>query len=318
MRYLIVGLLFAGLGRAEDLETPVLGGPCLVESFNNVANIQAWHALVQKQMAAAARKDVNAAIELTRQVLRSRCSLSIWWFKLAELQHGASRPADALQTLSAMYPRRGNDLQEYLANPKSALHAFAGTEMFRKSALGQKLIGNERALAQRVLEGQRQASASAKPPADYVAKGACPFECCRYGQWTVRRPVTLYSEPDGKPVELLLKTGQRVTAMTGEVRLKPIPVRTFFPTQGEILYLLDYTGEGFGNVWRQGKVENRSVTGARRMCSFPEAECWGEFLTPVPSEKLSFGVWWVKIQTVDGMIAWVQGADGFSGADACG
>src|SRR6476661_2097404 len=32
------------------------------------------------------------------------------------------------------------------------------------------------------------------PPMPYIDKGACPFECCTYRQWSVKQPTAVLSE----------------------------------------------------------------------------------------------------------------------------
>ena len=54
------------------------------------------------------------------------------------------------------------------------------------------------------------------PPAVYVDEGACPFECCTYREWTVRKSVTVFDRPNGRETAHLSK-GERLKALTGEV-----------------------------------------------------------------------------------------------------
>ena len=66
--------------------------------------------------------------------------------------------------------------------------------------------------------------ASQEPPVPYIDRGACPFECCQYGDWVATRGVLareFYDEhrPGLNPPRRLfvLEPGAHVLAMTGVV-----------------------------------------------------------------------------------------------------
>ncbi len=65
------------------------------------------------------------------------------------------------------------------------------------------------------------ATARAQSPT-YVAKGACPFECCTYGLWSVKARTDVRSSPDtSAPTIAQLVPGTQVQALTGEVHVTP-------------------------------------------------------------------------------------------------
>src|SRR3954466_4676007 len=62
----------------------------------------------------------------------------------------------------------------------------------------------------------------AKPPAVYVDKGACPFECCTYRRWKTDKTTVAYATPDKKAKAVgKFVAGTNVVAITGEVRTVP-------------------------------------------------------------------------------------------------
>jgi len=76
--------------------------------------------------------------------------------------------------------------------PAAAVWAASSTMTFVRGIVGivqaagwTAIVGGSTALlAPRMLCQQNP-----KPPTFYISKGACPFECCRYGKWIARRPV---------------------------------------------------------------------------------------------------------------------------------
>ena len=66
-----------------------------------------------------------------------------------------------------------------------------------------------------------EAESPGSPPSLYVSKGACPFECCMYREWTANRDLELMDHPGGKPIAQIRKH-DIVSARTGEVRTHPL------------------------------------------------------------------------------------------------
>lgn len=146
---------------------------------------------------------------------------------------------------------------------------------------------------------------SSAPPKVYVSKGACPFECCTYQDWTARRPLRLLDQPGGRSIARIAD-GEQVLAITGEVHTKPLRFRITrngsyddgVPS-GSVVYLLHPVGEGFWLVWFKGKAV-RIDPG---------------YGGPVSSYK-----WWAKVKTRSGQIGWVlmSAKDlAFNNVDAC-
>ncbi len=151
-----------------------------------------------------------------------------------------------------------------------------------------------------------------KPTIPFIDKGACPFECCTYRDWTVDKPTAVRSAMrDSSSVAFRLKKGERVKGLTGvvitsqpgEVRvLKSTKIGGSTAKRGDTLYLLTYIGEGFHRVWYKGKIT--------------EEETYDETIfrqIRAPKE-----VWWVKVRNARGQIGWSREPDNFGNKDQCG
>lgn len=104
----------------------------------------------------------------------------------------------------------------------------------------------------------------------YVADPACPGEGCVYGEWMACDSVPLFASVDGadRPVAWLDRN-ERFTVEHGlavihepAVYVAERPVRddsigweSWLPMdEGDTLYVFDYLGEGFSNVWWRGAM----------------------------------------------------------------
>ena len=142
------------------------------------------------------------------------------------------------------------------------------------------------------------------PPSPYIDKGACPFECCTYRDWTANEGMALVDQPNGKKIVARIRKGEVVQAITGEVHSIPLRVVAKVPypeadvKAGDVVYILHYLGEGYWKAWHKRRVveiENFSDTG------------------PVPHST-----WWVKLKTKSGSVGWTTSHGNFSNQDACG
>ena len=174
----------------------------------------------------------------------------------------------------------------------------------------------------------RDAVAQAAPAEPYVVKGACPFECCRYGPWVTRVSIPVYSRERGKGRPLFrLSAGDTVNAITGNVHVVRVGRAAVYrslpenwteydslpsPAPGDTVYVLDYGGEGYWQYWYRG----RTGTGPE----FWEPQSRHDTLAP-PAKLIRKPVseWWVRVTTATGREGWLRVPDaGFDGYDACG
>ena len=155
-------------------------------------------------------------------------------------------------------------------------------------------------------------SQNAGPPSRYVDRGACPFECCTYREWTVDKPTALRrSMSDSSPIFVRLRKGEKVRGMTGVVittapgivqAVKQTTVGNMRVNPGDRVYVLTNLGEGFAKVWFKGRVV--------------EGEPYDEtFFKPIRKTK---SVWWVKIRDRRGRIGWSREPENFGNVDQCG
>lgn len=165
--------------------------------------------------------------------------------------------------------------------------------------------------------------AQSKPPAIYIDKGACPFECCTYRKWKTEKTTIAYARPtkNSKRVGKFL-AGSDVVGLTGEVR--SIPGKFIIKKAhgkykpGDVLWVYTPLGEGFYKVWFRGRMyeeEMQYMSGPFER-SYPGCAetpaCWGEL------EKELRVEWWVKVRSADGWVGWTDQTRNFSNMDACG
>jgi hypothetical protein len=264
----------------------------------------------------------DRAIDLRKEYVRASCGNEFRWYQVVKTLLLAHRPEDALCTLQEM-DARGFEINPSLAVIEEffpEVKAFLSTQSFKSSPLGVKVegpkaISNERRA--RFRARLRNLPANQIPPENYIARNACPFECCQYGIWSVLTDTDLVASPGSRQIIGKAAKGRRVTALTGEVHLKPEPVVVLAGSdlpKDTIAFILDDVGEGYGHVLSRGKVVVTSL-GFAEFCFRPSAECWGETLLP-PSEKKK-PVWWIKIKLANGVTGWTDKADHFSGTDSC-
>jgi hypothetical protein len=169
------------------------------------------------------------------------------------------------------------------------------------------------------------------PPDVLVREGACPFECCTYGEWTSTSAIPLFAaERDRSQVVDTIPAGATFTALTGNVHVvglqlviltdtlriwtsavdgntSPSGEREFLPS--DTLVVLDHVGEGFYNIWHDGEVRQVEWFWWERQDGSSPARVVGDQETE----------WWVRAETGDGAVGWIpmDEIDGVRGADAC-
>lgn len=153
---------------------------------------------------------------------------------------------------------------------------------------------------------------SFKPPARYIHKGACPFECCTYRDWKTEKSVTLVDRPEGSKTVATVAEGQTVRGITGEVISIPVAMKATHDMadtpikKGDRFYRLHYAGEGFWYVWYRGKLVSTELGD----------QAPDQYGAAAPAHDPS--VWWVKIRTRKGVTGWTLEQGQFSNQDACG
>src|SRR4051794_38625441 len=92
-----------------------------------------------------------------------------------------------------------------------------------------------------------------EPPIPFVDRGACPFECCQYGEWTaIRQTRVLQRMQQDAKTAFVLAAGEKISALTGAVvTTRPGRIVVMSPTKlgtrsfqkGDLIYILHYVGE---------------------------------------------------------------------------
>jgi hypothetical protein len=164
------------------------------------------------------------------------------------------------------------------------------------------------------------------PAVPYFSWNACPFECCRYGNWTALRDVTVRARRSTTaPAAFVVRKGERVRAVTGVVVTRRLGVvRALKPLSlgegrhhvqvraGQSFYILHYWGEGYFAFWFDGATysDARYITPtSTEPHALPGA---GVELVVTPKWE-----WWVRLRTSRGRTGWVSGNRGFDGSDSC-
>lgn len=176
----------------------------------------------------------------------------------------------------------------------------------------------------------RPASAQRTPPRNYEDRGACPFECCTYREWSVKADTVLYRSRSAKsPAAFRVKKGERVTGLTGvvttlepgravatgDVTIRRVDGRAFKVRKGDVLYLLHPMGEGYFKSWLRGRLYEVQPETAEEHAALPESIARLPYLR---LQSRARTVWWVKVRNKLGQVGWSKQDDHFGDMDACG
>ena len=159
----------------------------------------------------------------------------------------------------------------------------------------------------------------AKPPAFYIDKGACPFECCVYRKWKTVKTTSAFALPNARSQSVgKFAAGSNVVAVTGEVHSVPgrfvVRKRHGKYNPGDILWTYTYLGEGIVKIWFNGTWDEEQLGDAPTPGQSCQASkyCWGENLQEAKS------TWWIKIKSREGWVGWTNQGKNFCGSDECG
>ena len=115
-----------------------------------------------------------------------------------------------------------------------------------------------------------------------------------------------------------IEVGDSVTAETGHVRSSPTAflVRSPFEgfQRGDTVWVLNYLGEGYFNVWYQGTTREAGL-GFSPYGGTSGTRCAGCSHGELVSE-LDW-TWWVRIRLSSGAVGWTSDTDELYGKDAC-
>ena len=207
---------------------------------------------------------------------------------------------------------------ERLASATGPFIGLGETPAFRESDLARQIASKRRDGEARRADFRARLAAlgsAARPPDAYVSKGACPFECCSYGRWSVLEDTPLVKRPGSLDRVALARKGTHVEGVTGEVHTIPVPVGVvhakpaYGPSasipKGTIVFLLEPLGEGYAHVWHEGRThEMETFEQVKEHCPHPNDTCWGEVLEAGALRREAD--WWVKVRLQDGLEGWTR------------
>lgn len=267
------------------------------------------------------------AVELQDELVRHRCWDIYEWLDLAKYLNRTGRHHDSLRILTQLYDEDPNWFERLLRQEREPfLTELIDSPEYDKSELRTVRKKDRREAKQRrqqFRQALRELPEEHRPADPYVARNVCPFECCVYRTWSVHGRVPLYEAPRSDTEIEVLEEGDTVVGRTGNVHLSPRPAGVVHAVKledgtelstGEILFVLDYLGEGYSKVFYEGEVHQAFTYGLRNYCPRLSTDCWGEYLD---SEGVN-QVWWVKVDAPSGITGWTDRVGLFGGMDSCG
>lgn len=150
---------------------------------------------------------------------------------------------------------------------------------------------------------------------DFIAEGACPFECCTYRRWEVTKDTQLYERKSQESAKVVIvNIGDSIQALTGDVHVRPLKLTVVknhkTHLKGDVIWLLNYFGEGYYAAWKAG--EHISVELPFSPYQKSKSLDWAVL---EGSYKMD---WWVKIKSANGLEGWTNEVGNFTNQDSCG
>ena len=166
--------------------------------------------------------------------------------------------------------------------------------------------------------GTSQSAGAPKLP--FTDPGACPFECCQYGEWTATSTARAYkSASRDSGLAFTIRPGEKVHALTGVVITRKagmviVRKQTNFGDvtvpAGEKLYVLHRVGEGEALFWYKGATHSAEL--------YADEVHKGSAQYPWDVLSVPQTEWWVKVRYQRGATGWILDPQEFRGMDACG
>ncbi len=177
-----------------------------------------------------------------------------------------------------------------------------------------------------------QSQFHAQPRLPFTDDGACPFEGCKYGEWTAgARVVARRDANTSSPVIFKIQPGEKISALTGKVitrqfgiikMIKPVVFdevdthtvpyishKVEVP-RGAVLYLLHEEGEGYCLYWYKGSAHHQEL--------YAESVHKGTDDYPWDVVSLPKTEWWVNVKNRNGRTGWILNPRYFRGMDTFG
>ena len=268
----------------------------------------------------------DTLIAAAKQDVRSDCSVPYRWEKLFTALVNGHQYREAVQVLNDM-AMRAFPLPHAIVS--KADPAFLDSTEFKNSSKGIEYAVRENEIQEALRLAQNELSSMPdedRPPKLYRHVGACPFECCTYRQWKTRSAIQLQQSIDSSNIIAEIPAGVSVAGLTGEVQVEPEPYAVLedngIVKAGDVIFFLDYIGEGYVNYWYRGKLKPEIGFDVLLRNTYDNCQSDGRIEAPCSLRKLQPGKtfkneWWVKIG-FGGKEGWVLNTGQFDNVDACG
>jgi hypothetical protein len=158
------------------------------------------------------------------------------------------------------------------------------------------------------------------PTLPFTDPGACPFECCQYGEWTATASQRAYKSSSRESgLVFTIRPGEKIAALTGLVITRKAGIvivrkQTNFGDitvpAGAKLFALHREGEGAYVFWYKGATHSGEL--------YAESVHKGNATYPWDVVSVPQTEWWVKIKNQGGVTGWLLNPREFRGMDACG
>jgi hypothetical protein len=164
--------------------------------------------------------------------------------------------------------------------------------------------------------------------------GACPGECCGYGQWSTTEKTTVYVEAlDTDHVLLQLPPATDIVGLGGFVYLTRLgtaeatrEIRTDWDSETQKhltipsnarVAVLDHFGEGIWRTWYAGRIYQLPIDDSREQATQFQDDPYKGMVFVQPSVSQ----WWALVRLPnDGRIGWINMNESplIKGVDGCG
>ena len=160
----------------------------------------------------------------------------------------------------------------------------------------------------------------------YDFEGSCPFEGCGLGDLYALAPVELRERPaiDARVVATV-QAGEWVSTLNSINRLRPArgvvigEVRNLYDSGngfpllavGDVVYAVDYEGEGMTRLWRRGEFISWQETGSDEN-GVDDGIRWTWSTEEERAADQAAGAgWWLEVQRANGERGWTRNAGDF-------
>ncbi len=319
--FFFVSFIFNSQVGSETLPS-VLGEPCLAEGA-----ISTKPTFVGKKEIELAQKTQrwDAIIEKRKASVQEDCKVPHRWKELFDVFVNANKYKEAVDILNEMKNREMTIPGIVLEKSSTA---FLQSTEFTNSDFGKRFQQAQALTTALINEAKLKIASMSekeKPPTPYEAEGACPFECCQLGKWKTRETTQLLQEIRSTKIVSEVPSKTEVVAIESKVIKDPEPYIALesrgIVKQGDVIFMLDYQGEGSIAYWYKGKRSPDLQTGFDTNNFYENDQANStekRWLRKVYPEKKFADEWWAKLRLSDGRTGWVLSKGQFDGTDACG